>query len=85
MYNVTSDYAKEHFEQILQRAKTEPDGVLIVQNNQSFVLLEHKELQQTVDNTQPETDMIEYLLNNPIELDNFTPLKREEIYDRKSI
>jgi hypothetical protein len=28
MYKVTSDYAKDHFDEILELAKTEPDGQL---------------------------------------------------------
>ncbi|GAA6615982.1 hypothetical protein [Scytonema sp. NUACC26] len=34
-----------------------------------------------VDETQPQVDMIDYLLNHPIKVDNQTPLKRDEIYD----
>ncbi|KYC40172.1 hypothetical protein WA1_26905 [Scytonema hofmannii PCC 7110] len=36
-----------------------------------------------VDETQPQVDMIDYLLEHPIKVDNQTPLKRDEIYDRK--
>jgi PHD/YefM family antitoxin component YafN of YafNO toxin-antitoxin module len=49
MYNVTSDYAKEHFEEILQRAKTEPDGVLIVQEDKNFILINQEELEDSLD------------------------------------
>ena len=52
MYNVTSDYAKEHFEEILERAKIEPDGVLIVQDDTNFVLIDQEELdawQETIE------------------------------------
>ena len=45
MYYVTSDYAKNHFDEILKRAKGEPDGVLIVQDNKSFVLIDREELE----------------------------------------
>ncbi|MGK7873938.1 MAG: hypothetical protein AB4426_11690 [Xenococcaceae cyanobacterium] len=31
----------------------------------------------------PKIDMIEYLLDNPIEVDNLVPLKRDAIYERK--
>ncbi|MUG96140.1 hypothetical protein F7734_28890 [Scytonema sp. UIC 10036] len=34
-----------------------------------------------VDETQPQVDMIDYLLEHPIQVDNQTPLKRDEIYD----
>lgn len=30
----------------------------------------------------PETNMIEYLMNNPIQAPGFKPMKRDEIYDR---
>ncbi|GBF79973.1 type II toxin-antitoxin system Phd/YefM family antitoxin [Aphanothece sacrum] len=45
MYHVTLDYAKKHFEEIIERAKSEPDGVLIVQDNQSFLLIDKSELE----------------------------------------
>ena len=34
------------------------------------------------DNGNHESDMIDKLLTNPIELNNFAPLSREEIYER---
>ena len=49
MYKVTSDYAKEHFDKIIERAKTEPDGVLIVQDDQNFILIDREELEDSLD------------------------------------
>ncbi|MDB9313331.1 type II toxin-antitoxin system prevent-host-death family antitoxin [Spirulina sp. CS-785/01] len=45
MYQVTLEYAKQHLEEILERAKTEPGGVVIVQNDQNFVLMSQDELE----------------------------------------
>ena len=44
-YNVTADYAHQNFVEILQRASTEPEGVIIVQKDRSFVLLELETLE----------------------------------------
>ena len=49
MYNVTSDYAKNHFDEILERAKTEPDGILIVRDNQGFILINSEEWEDRLD------------------------------------
>ncbi len=35
-----------------------------------------------VDSKDSDEDMIEYLLNHPIEVEAFTPMTREEIHDR---
>ncbi|MGK7878795.1 MAG: type II toxin-antitoxin system Phd/YefM family antitoxin [Crocosphaera sp.] len=45
MYHVTLEYAKNHLEEIFERAKNEPGGVVIVQENQSFVLIDQNELE----------------------------------------
>lgn len=37
---------------------------------------------KTIDKNQPEFDMIEYLLSNPIEVEYLNFMSREEIYDR---
>jgi hypothetical protein len=44
-YNVTADYANHNFAELLQRASTEPEGIVIVQENRSFVLLELETLE----------------------------------------
>ena len=46
-YHVTADYAGKNFDEIIQRAKIEAEGVTIVKDNQSFVLIETAELLQT--------------------------------------
>ncbi|AKE63692.1 hypothetical protein MYAER_1336 [Microcystis aeruginosa NIES-2549] len=38
--------------------------------------------QNQLNKSETEIDMIEYLLSNPIEVDNLEFMKREEIYDR---
>ena len=45
MYQVTSDYAKNNFDEILKIAQIEADGVVIVQENKSFVLIDKEELE----------------------------------------
>ena len=49
MYNVTLDYAKNNFEELIARARTEPGGVAIVQENQSFVLISQEELESWIE------------------------------------
>lgn len=39
-YHVTADYASQNFDEIIQRAKIETEGVTIVKDNQSFVLID---------------------------------------------
>lgn len=38
MYEVTLDYAKNNFEEIIERAKNDKQGVSIVQDNKTFLL-----------------------------------------------
>jgi hypothetical protein len=35
------------------------------------------------DDVDEDTDMIDFLLDNPYQSDNFTPLSRDEIYERR--
>lgn len=37
-----------------------------------------------LDRNQPQYDMINHLLENPLEVDNLQFIRRDEIYDRKS-
>lgn len=39
MYQVTVDYAKTNLEEICDRADQEPEGVAIVRDNRSYVLV----------------------------------------------
>ncbi|MDJ0691203.1 MAG: type II toxin-antitoxin system prevent-host-death family antitoxin [Xenococcaceae cyanobacterium MO_188.B32] len=48
-YNVTADYARQNFDEILQRANTEAEGVVIVKDNKSFVLIDREELKILVE------------------------------------
>jgi antitoxin YefM len=49
MYQVTSDYAQNHFNEILDRARQDPEGVAIVQANKSFVLISQEELEGLIE------------------------------------
>jgi PHD/YefM family antitoxin component YafN of YafNO toxin-antitoxin module len=51
-YHVTAEYAKQHFEEILSRSSTEADGVVIVQENKSYVLIEQDELEALIETTE---------------------------------
>ena len=44
-YNVTADYASKNFDEVIQRADLEAEGVTIVKNNKSFVLIDRQELE----------------------------------------
>ena len=44
-YNVTAEYASQNFDEIIQRADTDAEGVTIVKDNKSFVLIDQKELE----------------------------------------
>ena len=83
MYKVTSDYAKEHFDKIIERAKTEPDGVLIVQDHQSFVLIDKEELgawQETMEWIE-EPDLISDIQDAQEEYAKGETLTMEQVFD----
>ena len=48
-YKVTADYASQNFEEIIQRADVEFEGVTIVKDNKSFVLIESQELDALIE------------------------------------
>ena len=48
-YHVTADYASQNFDEIIQRANTEAEGVTIVKDNKSFVLIDRKELEALIE------------------------------------
>jgi PHD/YefM family antitoxin component YafN of YafNO toxin-antitoxin module len=52
MYQVTSDYAQTHFGEILNRAAQDAEGVMIVQENKSFVLIAQDELEALIETTE---------------------------------
>jgi len=43
MYQVTADYAKAHLDEICDRARKDAEGVAIVRENQSYVLISQEE------------------------------------------
>ena len=51
-YHVTADYASQNFEEIIQRANTEVEGVVIVKDNKSFVLINQEELEALIETTE---------------------------------
>jgi antitoxin YefM len=52
MDQVTSDYAQTHFNEILERASHNSEGVMIVQENKNFVLIAQDELEALIETTQ---------------------------------
>ncbi len=48
-YNVTADYASQNFNEIIQRANTEAEGVTIVKDNKSYVLIDREELEALIE------------------------------------
>jgi antitoxin YefM len=52
MDQVTSDYAQNHFNEILKRASHNSEGVMIVQENKNFVLIAQDELEALIETTQ---------------------------------
>ncbi|REJ54572.1 MAG: hypothetical protein DWQ51_06430 [Microcystis wesenbergii TW10] len=57
-------------------------GLKPEQIQQIQVLIAAFKAQNQLSKSETEIDMIEYLLENPIEVDNLEFMKREEIYDR---
>ncbi|CCI17112.1 conserved hypothetical protein [Microcystis aeruginosa PCC 9807] len=57
-------------------------GLKPEQIQQIQVLIAAFKAQNQLNQSEPEIDLIEYLLENPIEVDNLEFMKREEIYDR---
>lgn len=49
MYQVTSEYAKNNFNEVIERAASEPGGVVIVRENQNFILISQEELDAWVE------------------------------------
>lgn len=43
MYQVTADYAKTHLDELCDRASQDAEGVAIVRENQSYVLISQEE------------------------------------------
>ena len=52
MYHVTGEYAKNNFSEVLEKASTEPGGVVIVQENKSFILISQEELESWIETTE---------------------------------
>jgi antitoxin YefM len=52
MYQVTSDYAQTHLDEILERASQDAEGVMIVRENKGFVLIAQDELEALIETTE---------------------------------
>ena len=48
-YNVTAEYAIQNFDEIIQRANIETEGVTIVKDNKSYVLIDREELEALIE------------------------------------
>ena len=48
-YHVTADYASQNFDEIIQRANIEAEGVTIVKDNKSFVLIDQEEFEALIE------------------------------------
>lgn len=69
MYQVTSDYAQDNFDEILDRASQDPEGVAIVQANKSFVLISQEELEALIETIE--------LLKDPTLLDDIQQARQD--------
>jgi prevent-host-death family protein len=69
MYQVTSDYAQNNFNEILDRASQDPQGVAIVQANKSFVLISQEELEALIETVE--------LLKDPALIDDIRRARQE--------
>ncbi|NER46494.1 MAG: hypothetical protein F6J92_07335 [Symploca sp. SIO1A3] len=59
------------------------EGLKPEQIKQIVAMVEAFKAKNKTNKTETEIDMIEYLLDNPIHVDNLEFLTREDIYDRK--
>ncbi|MEE3719251.1 type II toxin-antitoxin system Phd/YefM family antitoxin [Tumidithrix elongata RA019] len=49
MYQVTVDYAKVNLDELCERAGKEPEGVAIVRENRSYVLITYEEWESLIE------------------------------------
>jgi len=59
------------------------EGLKTEQIQQILAIVEVFKTKNKTNNNETHIDMIEYLLENPIHVDNLEFMKREDIYDRK--
>lgn len=69
MYHVTLEYAKNNFDEVIERAKIEPGGVVIVQDNKSFLLINQEDLEAWTETAE--------LLQDPNLLSDIEQAKKE--------
>ena len=61
-YLVSADYARENFDLVIQKAQEESEGVVIVQGDKNFVLVEQSKLKDLQEELQ-EAKQFEQLSN----------------------
>lgn len=44
-YHVSADYARQNFDRVIQEAQKEAEGVVIIQGDRKFVLIEQSNLE----------------------------------------
>jgi antitoxin YefM len=71
-YHVTAEYAKANFDEVLARASQDVEGVLIVVDGKSYVLIEQQKLA-----AQDETDETAELLKDPTLLADLAAAREE--------
>jgi len=49
MHQVSAEYAKNNFNEVIERASTEPGGIVIVQDDKNLVLISQEELDAWVE------------------------------------
>ncbi len=59
------------------------EGLNPEQIKERQAIVEALKAKNKTNKNKPEIDMIEYLLDNPLHVDNLKFMKREDIYDRK--
>ena len=69
MYQVTVDYAKANLEELCDRTEKEPDGVVIVRENRSYILITQEEWESLAETSE--------LMQDPKLLQHIASARRE--------
>ncbi|MBC6476688.1 MAG: type II toxin-antitoxin system prevent-host-death family antitoxin [Hormoscilla sp. GM7CHS1pb] len=75
MYRVTAEYAKNNFDEVINRANTEASGIVIVRENPSFILISQEELNAWMETSE--------LLEDPNLLSDISSARAEYIWFSK--
>lgn len=68
-YQISAEYAQQNFEQVMQQAQQESEGVVITDGDKKFILIEQSKLQDL-----QEAEQLEQL---PSLFKNVAPLRKE--------